>query len=251
MRDLIEKSLSTKIEVGILKALLDAYQKMVLEKRIGGRDESLTQAGKFVEHTLRAIQFIRTGITLSEIKRPAELVKEISKDETIPESLRALIPAIAYSMIYEVRSKRGAVHVKEIDPREIDVVLSVQAASWIIAELVRLYHVADEASVADAMASLMRAELPFVETIGGEVVVTAKVSCPVEILLLIARTSPVGIARRQLGLSSRNTATTISKTLQRLNTEKLIHQTADGLFHITGPGERHLSRQVAEMGGIA
>lgn len=251
MRDLIEKSLSTKIDGRILKALLDTYQKMLLEKRIGGRDESLTQAGKFVEHTLRAIQFIRTGAVLNEIKRPAELVKEISKDQTIPESLRTLIPGIAHSIIYELRSKRGAVHAKEIKPREMDVILSAQAASWIIAELVRLYHVADEPGVADAMATLMRGELPFVETIGGEVVVTAKVTCPLEMLLLISRASPVGIARRELGLSSRNSATTISKTLQRLSSEKLIHRTANGLFHITGPGERHLSRQVAEMSRTA
>jgi hypothetical protein len=50
-------------------------------------------------------------------------------------------------MIYDVRSKRGAVHVKEIDPRYIDVELSAMAASWILAEFIRLYHSDDEASV--------------------------------------------------------------------------------------------------------
>ena len=51
-----------------------------------------------------------------------------------------MVPRIALAMIYDIRSKRGAVHVKEIDPRHIDVDLAVKAASWIMAELVRVYQ---------------------------------------------------------------------------------------------------------------
>lgn len=148
-------------------------------------------------------------------------------------------------MIYEIRSKRGAVHVKEIDPREIDAALCVQAASWVLAELLRLYHVDSEAAVSEAMASLMRVEMPLIETFGEEVVVTAKVSCPIELLLLIGHCAPLGIDRKALGLSSKNTASTISKTLQRLSGDRLIHKTADGRLHITGPGERHLAKAIA------
>lgn len=65
MRDLIEKNLSTQIERTVVKALLDSYQKIVAEHRKGGTEECLTQAGKFVEHTLRAVEFIRTGVAPS------------------------------------------------------------------------------------------------------------------------------------------------------------------------------------------
>ena len=77
-------------------------------------------------------------------------------------------------MVYEVRSKRGAVHVKEIDPRTIDAALCVQPASRVMAELLRLYHVDGEADVTEAMAALMRSHIPLVEAFGDETVVTAR-----------------------------------------------------------------------------
>ena len=80
------------------------------------------------------------------------------------------MPRVAQAMVYEVRSKRSAVHVKEIDPRTIDAALCVQAASRVMAELLRLYHVDGEADVTEAMAALMRGHIPLVEAFGDETV---------------------------------------------------------------------------------
>lgn len=245
MRALIQKNLSSKIDPKVVTALLDTYQKMVAERRKGGLEECLTQAGKFVEHVLRAVECIRTGSAPAEIKHPSDTIKAIEKDKTLPDSLRVLIPKVAHSMAYEIRSKRGAVHVKEIDPREIDASLCVQAASWVLAEMLRLYHLDSETAVAEAMTILMRVEMPLIETLGDEVVVTAKVSCPIELLLLIGRCAPNGIDRKALGLSSKNGPSTVSKTLQRLGADRLIHRSADARFHITGPGERHLTKALS------
>lgn len=247
MRSVIQKNLSSKIDPVVVKALLDTYEKMVAERRKGGVEECLTQGGKFVEQALRAVEFIRIGSAPVEIKHPTDTIKTIEKDKALPDSLRVLIPKVAHSMVYEIRSKRGAVHVKEIDPREIDASLCVQAASWVIAELLRLYHVDSEVAVAEAMTVLMRAEMPLIEILGDEVVVTAKVSCPVELLLLIGRCAPAGIDRKGIGLSSKNGSSTVSKTLQRLSDDRLIHRSADGRFHITAPGERHLTKAVSEF----
>lgn len=247
MRDVIEKSLASKLDPAVVKSLLDTYQKMVGERKKGRTEECLTQAGKFVEHTLRTVEYVRTGMTPSEIKHPSDTIKAIEKEKALPESLRILIPKIAHAMIYEIRSKRGAVHVKEIDPREIDAALSVQAASWVVAELLRLYHVGSEAAVAEAMTALMRVEMPLIETFNGEAVVTAKVSCAVELLLLIGQHAPHGIDRVALGASSKNSSSTVSKTLQRLASDRLIHKASDGRFHITGPGEQRLSTALSEL----
>lgn len=247
MRDTIEKNLSANIDPEVVRALLNSYQKVVVEYRAGGIEECLTQAGKFVEHALRAVEFLRTGTAPHEIRNAAETVKLIKKDKSLPESLSLLIPKVAHSMIYEIRSKRGAVHVKEIDPRRIDAALSVQAASWIVAEFVRLFHVDSESAVEDAMASLMRVELPLVEQLGGETVVTANVSCPTELLLLIAQAGPGSLGRTSLGASSRYGSSTVSKSLQRLKGDRLIHQSGTGNYHLTGPGERRLADDLRRL----
>jgi hypothetical protein len=154
MRDLIITNLSSAIDPQVVTALLGSYEKLTARFRKGDLDGSLAEAGKFVEHTLRALEFIRTGVTPKEIKAPQQTVKEIEKAQNLPEGLRLLIPRIAHSMIYDVRSKRGAIHVKEIDPRRIDAALSVQAASWVIAEFLRQYHAGDEVAVEQAWQTL-------------------------------------------------------------------------------------------------
>jgi hypothetical protein len=97
--------------------------------RKGDLDGALSVGGKSVEHTLRALEFLRIGSAPSEIKSPQQTVKEIEKAQYFLEGLPVLNPRIADSMMYDVCSKRGALLMREIDPRRIDASLSAQAAS--------------------------------------------------------------------------------------------------------------------------
>lgn len=251
MRDAVIKDLSATIDPKVAAALVGSYEKLVASSRRGDLDGCLTTAGLFVEHVLRAVEFVRTGVAPPEIKSVSATVRAIEGDTKLPDSLRYLIPRVAYAMIYEVRSKRGAVHVKEIDPRHIDASLAVQAASWVLAEFLRLYHSADEKVAAEAMAVLMRGHIPFVETFGDELVVTRKVPCDVEMLLLLAGAVGEGLDRTALGQASKYPPPRVSEAIQRLSSDRYVHQTRDRRYHITGPGERFLAEQVAARGETA
>jgi len=244
MRELITQNLSKTIDPKVVDDLLSSYERMVAKNKKGDIEGCLSIAGKFVENALRAIEFLRTGKTLSEIKSAITTVKEIEKDQKLPESIRLLIPRISIAMIYDVRSKRGAVHVKEIDPRSIDAALSVQAASWIVAEFLRLFHSDQEVAIAEAMSTLMRVNIPFIENLGGERVVTATVECGVELLLLLAESQPNGLDRAALGQSAKYSPSSITTSLQRLERKRLVHKTRDNKYHITGPGEQYLADQL-------
>ncbi|MGQ0532201.1 MAG: hypothetical protein ACT4OF_05855 [Caulobacteraceae bacterium] len=150
-----------------------------------------------------------------------------------------------------MRSKRGAAHVKGIDPRQIDAAAAVTAASWIMAEFIRLFHVASEADVQVAMASLMRSAMPIIEQFGEERVVTVPLPCEVELLLLIFDREPEGMDRRALGLAAKHPPSTITETLKRLEAKRFAHKTKDGRFHITGPGELFLADKLAPFGFAA
>jgi hypothetical protein len=168
MRDGIVKDLSSAIDALIAEALVGSYEELMASHASGDLDRCLTKAGLFVEHALRAVESIRTGVAPKEIKSVSATVRAFEADTTLPDSLRYLIPRVAYGMIYDVRSKRGVVHVKEIDPRRIDASLATHAASWVLAEFLRLYHSGDEAVVAKAIDALMRTHVPFVESFGAE-----------------------------------------------------------------------------------
>jgi hypothetical protein len=146
-------------------------------------------------------------------------------------------------MIYDIRSKRGGMHVKEIDPRHIDAALATQAASWVLAEFVRLYHDDDEQAIARIMHDLMVGHVPFIEQFGDESVVTRDVPCNIELLLLLTKADARGIDRGALGRASKYAPATVTKTLQRMDKLRLVHRTRDGgLFHITAPGEQELAK---------
>jgi len=234
MRKIIISNLSNAIDPNVSEDLISTYEALVTEYRKGDIDGCLTISGRFVEHTLRAIEFIRTGTAPVEINSVSATVKKIEQDNSLPESIRLLIPRVSNAMIYDIRSKRGTIHVKEVDPRHIDASLAVQASSWVISEFLRLYHNSGEKDVVQAMDTLMRGHISYVETFGDEVIVTRDVPCDIELLLLLVKFEIGGLDRTALGRSSKNSSATVTRALQRLDDKKLIHKTQDSFFHITG-----------------
>jgi len=245
MRDQIMKDLASHIDASVVADLIETYEQLVAKHRLGDQEAALTKAGRFVEHALRAIQFIRTGKAPAEIKSVAALIKELESDVSLSESLRFLIPRAAYGMIYNLRSKRDAVHVKEIDPRQIDGALAVASASWIVAEFLRLYHKSSEADVARCMNLLSRAVMPFIESIDGETFVGQNVPARVEVLLLLANASPQGLSRKAIGNAAKCSQPSVSKALSALVAERRAHQSESALYFVTAGGERELADWLA------
>lgn len=250
MREDLERNLGSKIDPRVVADVLNAYEGLIQKHRALDAEAALTRAGKFVEHVFRALEYIRIGVAPAEIKSPAQTAKQLEGDTSLPESIRMLVPRIALAMVYDLRSKRGAVHVKEIDPRGIDVDLSAKAASWIIAELIRLYHVDDERRVRLEMIALTRATFPLLEHIDGEDFVSKKVPPRVEIQLLLGRKGGEGATRNQLGKMAKCGAPRVTEAIKSLQNERLIHQTGKGVYHLTGSGEADLMNWLAENRAI-
>lgn len=251
MRDALVRDLAVSIDPAVVDDLLTAYEALLTRQRAGDADGALIKGGLFVEHLFRALEYIRTGTAPKEIKSPAATARLLEPDTSLPEALRILVPRIALAMIYDVRSKRGAAHVKEISPRQIDATLQVSAASWILAELIRLFHVSPERSVERIMQSLTRTTLPLIENVGGDVIVTSRVSADVEILLLLADAMPNGFTRREIGLRAKCSPPSVTRVLQKLQEVRFVHLGADGRMRLTGTGEAHLSEWLASNGRFA
>ena len=243
-RDKISADLSAHIDETVVEDLLAAYDDLVSRHRSGDLEAALTKAGRFVEHVLRAIEYIRTGTAPLEIKSVKNTTNALENVSTLPESLRLLIPRALYGMIYNIRSKRDAVHVKEIDPRHIDVAMSVSAASWVIAELLRLYHVSDEASVEQSMLALSRTSIPFIESVDGETIVGRKVDARTEMLLLLAHASPDGLSRTELGKSAKCSQASVTTALQSLESDRYVHLAASKRYFLTSAGEAALAESL-------
>jgi hypothetical protein len=244
-------SLQRGFDSGVAKDLVAVHEKLLGEFRKGDAEAVLNAAGKFVEHALRAVEHVRTGTAPSEIKSVSTTIKTIEADGKLPESLRVLVPRIASAVLFDVRSKRGAAHVKEINPRYIDAALAVQAASWILAELVRLYHVSDEAAVTEAMVAMMAGNIPLIEKFDDEIAVTTPMRPEMEVLLMVAASEPDGIDRKGLGLCVKQSSVAVTRAVRKLETARHIHMMKSGAFRITGPGEQTLVAQLATTTGAS
>jgi hypothetical protein len=244
MRDQIIKDLSSHLDGATVVSLFETYEELIAKHRGGDLEGALTKAGRFVEHALRLIEGKRTGSVPFEIKSVAATTKALENDTILPEPLRLLIPRLLYGTLYNVRSKRDAVHVKEIDPSSIDVAMAISAASWVIAELLRMYHVSDEEIVRQRMLALTRTSIPFIEALDGETFVNRKVKPAIELLLLLAHASPNGMTRKILGISAKCSQPAVTKSLQTLEAERFVHKSASGSYFITSTGEVHLAEQL-------
>lgn len=246
MRAEIIRNLSSEVDPTIADDLVEAYEELVSQHRSGNLEVTLTKAGRFVEHTLRAIEYIRTGAVLTEIKSVQATIRQIENDTALSDSLRMLIPRVVFGMMYDLRSKRDAVHVNEIDPRHIDAFLCVSAASWVMAELLRLYHSSDEAAVTRCMLALSRTSIPYIESIDGETFVGQKVPAAIEILLLLANASPEGMTRKAVGLAAKCSQPSVTGALKSHLADRHVHRSPSDSYFITSGGEQRLSAWMAD-----
>jgi len=249
LKESVIEELSKKIPPELVEDLTSSYERILVEYRKGCWEETLWKAGKFAENTFRILAFLLTGKVEKEAPSFHEVREKLERisSEQLPESIRILVPRIASSLIYDPRSKRATVHVKEINPDYIDANLVISACSWILAEFVRLYHTSDPKKIVEIINGLVQRKAPFIETHEGKVFVTKPIDCQSEILLLLLN-SPNGISRREVGsiLGRYYTQGRVTQALQELEKERYILKTNDK-YIISGTGEDRINMALSKL----
>lgn len=249
LRDSVKDELSKIIPPELAEDLLLSYEKILIAYRKGRWEETLWKGGKFAENTFRILNFLLSGKMEKEAPSFKEVKEKLEKipSNQLPESIRILIPRIASSLIYDPRSKRAAVHVKEINPDYMDANLVLSACSWILAEFVRLYHTSDPKKVIEIINGLVQKKVPFIETHEGKAFLTKPIDCPSEILLLLLN-FPDGLSRKEIGttLGRYYSPGRITQSLQGLERERCILKT-NRKYIISGQGEERISRLLSKL----
>ena len=141
MLDVIKAQLTAYIDGAIVDEILEHYTALKVAHKLQDWEKTLLRAGKFAESVMKGCHFLRTGRVLDSISvdREANYVANITD---LGESIRLLIPR-AVRVMYDHRSKRGGAHIGTLDPNPMDCMLVTSLADWILAELVRMYYIAD------------------------------------------------------------------------------------------------------------
>lgn len=99
--------------------------------------------GKFCEIVYTILDGFSTGNYASSPTKPRDFVgacRTLESNAANPRSFQILIPRILPAL-YEIRSNRGVGHTGgDVDPNHMDATAVLYMTSWIMAELIRVFH---------------------------------------------------------------------------------------------------------------
>lgn len=133
---------------GLRNSLIKSYKEIGENYMEHRWEPSELNGGKFCEAVYTIIEGQLKGSFAAKPSKPIDMVKACRALETIPgdtartgdRSLRVLIPRILQPL-YEIRNNRGVGHAGgEVNPNFMDATAVYSMASWILAELVRIFH---------------------------------------------------------------------------------------------------------------
>src|SRR6266404_6004785 len=162
------------LPVGLRQPLLDCYGEIARNFAEHRWEPAELNGGKFCEVVYSIIEGAFDGNFPSVPSKPARMVDACRAIEGKPSnpnlqgdrSLRILIPR-TLPVLYEIRNNRGVGHIRgDANPNYQDAVAVYQMASWVMAELIRIFHnvVLDEAQ--DTVNALVDRKHPIVWQVG-------------------------------------------------------------------------------------
>ncbi len=145
--------------------LIEEYTQIVknfMERRWGPAELS---GGRFCEIVYTILHGHAQGAYAPAPGKPANFVnacRALENNAGVPRSFQILIPRILPAL-YEIRNNRNVGHVgSDVDPDYMDSSAVLGMASWIMAELIRVFHDVTTAEAQAAVDALSERRIPLV-----------------------------------------------------------------------------------------
>jgi hypothetical protein len=188
----------TSLPTGLRDPLLKTFREIASNFLEHRWEPSELNGGKFCEVVYSIIEGAVRRSFPSSPSKPENMRDACQALERLPSSVglvgdrsfRILIPRFL-PVLYEIRNNRGVGHVGgDVDPNFMDATAVFQIASWILAELIRIFHglpIKDAQEVVDA---LVERKIPLIWEVGDvKRVLDSKMSARNQVLLLLSRAS--------------------------------------------------------------
>ena len=136
------------LPTGLRNPLIESYQEIGRNYGEHRWEPSELNGGKFSEIVYTILNGYIAGNFASKPSKPSDIVAACRALERIPpsssrtgdRSVRILIPRVLQAL-YEIRNNRGVGHVGgDINPNFLDATVVFSMTSWILAELIRIFH---------------------------------------------------------------------------------------------------------------
>lgn len=172
---MIESSkLFTNIPKNLRDALIECYEKIVCNYLEHKWEPSELNGGKFCEVVYSIINGYLSGAYPPKASKPSNMLLACQTLEKKPansnlvgdRSVRILIPRIL-PILYEIRNNRGVGHIGgDVDPNYLDATAVQSMSSWILAELIRIFHNTSINEAQEIVDNLIERKTPLVWEVG-------------------------------------------------------------------------------------
>jgi hypothetical protein len=226
--DNLRQALSTKFPSEKVDEVLEHYTILKRAARLDQYETCLVNGGKFVEAVLKCLNYLLTGRDVDSVKVD-ELVRQLENAASLNAFEKTTIPRVLRA-IYEFRNKRGGAHNSSFDPMKMDCKLVVEASSWVMEELARLYLTNDPVAAQALVENLLVKDLPVVEEIDGDyVVLGSELAARIQLEFLLYKHYPKRCLLRDLIQWIHNhTADNVRATLRNMKQKNLVHENESG-----------------------
>lgn len=155
---------------GLRSALLTSYQEIASNYIEHRWEPSELNGGKFCEVVYSIVNGGISGKFPAKPSKPRDMVAACRTLERTPpdrnrigdRSLRILIPRML-PPLYEIRNNRGVGHVGgDVDPNYLDATVVYSMASWILAELIRIFHNVSVKEAQEIVDMLIERKIPLI-----------------------------------------------------------------------------------------
>jgi len=211
---------------GLRDPLIEEYNSIVRNYMERRWSPSELSGGKFCEIVYTIIDGYASGTFPGTPKKPRDFVtacKALESRVSSPRSFQILIPRLLPGL-YEIRNNRGVGHAGgDVNPNQMDATIVLSLASWVMAELIRVFHKMPIVEAQRAVDSLVERRLPIVWTEGEtRRVLQPGMKLKDQIMLLIGSSSSAAKVTDLFSWTEYGNRAHFNKTLRTLHRGRFI-----------------------------
>ena len=188
----------------------------------------------------------------ANMRNACRALEELSANPRLvgDRSFRILIPRLIPGL-YEIRNNRGVGHVGgDVDPNFMDATVVFSLASWILAELIRIFHGTSTKEAQETVDALIQRKIPLVwEIENAKRILDPNMSVRNQVLVLLSRVSTWELEKNLLDWTEySNPSVFRSKVLRPLHDTRLIeHDKKNQRAQISPLGIQEVEQKIISL----
>lgn len=239
------------IPQGLRDPLITEYNE-VLQRYLEGRwTAAELSGGKFSEIVYTILDGHAKGVYSAGPSKPPQFVdacRSLEKNTHVPRSFQILIPRILPAL-YEVRNNRNVGHVGgDVNPNAMDSLFVVSTCSWVMGELVRVFHNVNIADAQKMVDLITGRKVPLIFDTGhAKRVLRPAMKLSDQIILLVGSSSaPTNVSDLVSWIEHKDGRHYIKKVLGSLHKARLVeYSKAHDTVMILPPGVLHMEKIIS------